>query len=100
MDGEEIEANASISVLLSDLMDPLGEGPRAIKTTKEAAFILAQLLLRKIKMSSLGGLESDEIKNKIAGMICVITLANDDQNWRSKYEFASLQSARSSRLVI
>lgn len=87
------EANTPISNLLP-LKDPLGEALEAADTTRNAAFIMGQICLRKIRLSHLNRLESQEIENKIAGMICVITLASDDQNWKSKYGLSSLQSAR------
>jgi hypothetical protein len=92
--GEEIGPNTPISVLLTDLMDPLGDVLKAATTTREAAFILAQTCLRKIRVSYLSRSESHKIDNQIAGMICVMTLANDDPNWKSKYGLVSLQKAR------
>jgi hypothetical protein len=92
--GEKIGPYTPISVLLTDLMDPLGDVLKDIRTTREAAFILAQACLRKIGVSYLRTSESDRIENQIAGMICVMTLANNDQNWKSNYGLVSLQNAR------
>ncbi len=94
LNGEEIGANTPVSVLLTDLTDPLGDVLNATGTTREAAFILAQICLRTIRVSYLRRSESRKIDNQIAGMICVMTLANDDQNWKSKYGLVSLQNAR------
>jgi hypothetical protein len=93
LNGEEIGANTPISVLLNDLTDPLGDVLKATGTTREAAFILAQICLRKISVCY-GNSESHVIHNQIAGMICVMTLASDDQNWKSRYGLESLQTAR------
>jgi hypothetical protein len=94
LNGEEIGPNTPISVLLTDLMDPLGDVLKAIRSTREAAFILAQACLRKIRVSYLKRSESRRVDNQIAGMICVMTLANNDQTWKSNYGLVSLQNAR------
>ena len=91
----ELKANKPVSDLLP-LKDPLGEALEAADTTRKAAFIMAQICLRKILLSFSRD-ENQAIANKIAGIICVITLTNDDQAWKSEYGLSSLQSAMNAR---